>query len=76
MIGRAEDGALVPLGLVTGLEDPRGAVIIAVLQDHGAAHANPELLARQLTSFHGACNPACKETQFAIHVPDRRNLER
>jgi hypothetical protein len=44
VIGRAEDGALVPLGVVTGLEDPHGAVIIAVLQDHGAAHDEPELL--------------------------------
>lgn len=55
--------------MVTGLEDPRGAVIIGVLQDHGAAHADPELLERQLTSFQGACNPACEETQFAVHVP-------
>ena len=69
MIGRAEDGALAPLGVVTGLEDPRGAVIIVVLQDHGAAHADPELLERQLTSFQGACNPACEETQLAVHVP-------
>jgi hypothetical protein len=44
VIGRAEDGALVPLGVVTGLEDPHGAVIIAALQDHGAAHDDPELL--------------------------------
>jgi hypothetical protein len=68
-IGRSEDGALVPLGVVTGLEDPRGAVIIAVLQDHGAAHDDPESLKRQLTSFQGACNPACEDTQFAVHVP-------
>jgi hypothetical protein len=42
-IGRGEDGALVPLAVVTGLEDPHGAVIIAIVQDHGAAHADPEL---------------------------------
>jgi len=69
VIGRGEDGALVPLGTVSGLEDPHRAVIIAVLQDHGAAHADPELLERQLTSFQGACNPACAETQLAVHVP-------
>ncbi len=69
VIGRSEDGALVPLGVVTGLEDPRGAVIIAVIQDHGAAHNDPESLKRQLTSFQGACNPACEDTQFAVHVP-------
>ena len=69
VIGRAADGALVHLGVVTGLEDPRGAVIIGVLQDHGAAHADPELLERQLTSFQGACNPVCEEIQFAVHVP-------
>ncbi len=46
VIGRGEDGALVPLGVVTGLEDPHGAAIIVVLQDHGAAHVDPELLER------------------------------
>ena len=30
VIGRGEDGALVPLGVVTGLEDLHGAVIIAM----------------------------------------------
>ena len=69
MIGRGEGGALVPLGVVTGLEDPQGAVIIAVLQDHGAAHDDPELLNRQLTSFQGACNPGCEDVQAARHVP-------
>jgi hypothetical protein len=69
VIGRGEDGALVPLGVVTGLEDPHGAAIIVVLQDHGAAHADSELLERQLTSFQGACNPACEDAQIAVHVP-------
>jgi hypothetical protein len=69
VIGRSEDGALVPLGVVTGLHNPRRAVIIAVLQDHGAAHDDPESLKRQLTSFQGACNPDCEDTQFAVHVP-------
>jgi hypothetical protein len=27
--------------VVTGLEDPHDAVIIAVVQDHGAAHDDP-----------------------------------
>ena len=69
VIGRGEDGALVPLGVTTGLEDPDRAAIIVVLQDHGAAHDDPELLKRQLTSFQGACNPACEDTQLAVHVP-------
>jgi hypothetical protein len=69
VIGRGEDGALVPLGVVTGLEDPHGAVIIAVLQDHGAAHDEPELLERQLTSFQGACNPGCEDVQTARELP-------
>jgi hypothetical protein len=69
VIGRGEDGALVPLGVTTGLEDPHSAVIIIVLQDHGTAHADPELLERQLTSFQGACNPTCEDVQIAVHVP-------
>jgi hypothetical protein len=69
VIGRGDDGALVPLGVVTGLEDPQGAVIIAVLQDHGAAQADPETLERQLTSFQGACNPECEDVQIAVHAP-------
>jgi len=68
-IGRGEDGALVPLGVVTGLEDSHRAVIVVVLQDHGTAHDDPELLNRQLTSFEGACNPTCEDVQFAVHVP-------
>lgn len=69
VIGRAEDGALVPLGAVTGLEDPHGAVILAVLQDHGLPHEDPELREAQLTSFEGACNPECEDVQFAVHTP-------
>jgi hypothetical protein len=69
VIGRGEDGALVPLGAVTGLEDAQGAVIIIVLQDHGAAHDAAALLGMQLTSFQGACNPTCEDAQMAVHVP-------
>jgi hypothetical protein len=69
VIGRGADGALVPLGVITGLEDPDRAAIIVVLQDHGAAHDDPELLEAQLTAFQGACNPACEDTQLAVHVP-------
>lgn len=68
-IGRGEDGALVSLGVVTGREGPHGAVIIAIVQDHGAAKADPELLERQLTMFQGACNPECEDVQVAVHVP-------
>jgi hypothetical protein len=57
--------------VVTGLEDPHGAVIVAVLEDHGAAHDDPELLERQLTSFQGACNPGCEDVQAARHLPGR-----
>jgi hypothetical protein len=71
VIGRAEDGALVPLGAVTGLEEPRGAVIIAVLQDHGAAHDEPELLERQLTSLQGARHPGCGDVRTARQLPGR-----
>ena len=69
VVGRPEDGALAPVGPVTGLEDPHGAVVVTVLQDHGTAHADPELLEQQLTSFESACNPACAEVQLAVHVP-------
>ena len=68
-IGRGEDGAVVPLGVVTGLEDPHRAVIIAVVQDHGVAHDDPELLEQQTTSFQGACNPECEDVQTAVHAP-------
>jgi hypothetical protein len=44
-------------------------VIIVVLQAHGAAHDDPELLEQQLTSFQGACNSACEDAQIAVHVP-------
>ena len=33
------------------------------------AHADPELLERQLTSFQGACNPQCEDVQIAVHLP-------
>ncbi|HWI05959.1 MAG TPA: hypothetical protein VNT54_00410 [Solirubrobacteraceae bacterium] len=69
VIGRGADGALVPLGVVTGLEDAARAVIIVVLQDHGRAHRDPALLQQQLTSFEGACNPVCADAQFAVHAP-------
>jgi hypothetical protein len=71
VIGRAEVGALVPLGVVTVLEDPDGAVIIAVLQDHGAAHDDPQLLERQLTSFQGACHPGCEDVRTVRELPGR-----
>jgi hypothetical protein len=69
VIGRGEDGALVPLGVVTGLEDSQAAEVHVVIQSHGAAHEDPELLHEQLTTFGGACNPACGDFQFAVHLP-------
>jgi hypothetical protein len=65
LIGKASDGALVPVGVVTGLEDP-SAEIHLVVQDHGAAQSDPELLAQQTSSFQGACNPDCVDVQFTV----------
>lgn len=61
------EGALVPLSPVTGLEDAQTAEVHIVLQDHGLAHDDPDLLAAQLSSFNGECNPACVDVQFAVH---------
>lgn len=69
VIGRSEDGALVPLGVVTGLEDAVEAELHIVLLDHGAAHEDPAKLEMQLTRFNGACNPDCRDAQFAVHLP-------
>ncbi len=69
VIGRGEDGALVPLGVVSGLEDALAAEVHIVLQDHGPAHDDPELLQMQVTMFAGACNPECIDVQFAVHLP-------
>jgi hypothetical protein len=55
--------------VVTGLEGPHGALITVIVQDHRAAHADPELLERQLTAFQGACNPECEDVRIAVHVP-------
>jgi hypothetical protein len=65
LIGTAADGALVPVGVVTGLEDA-SAEIHLVVQDHGAAQSDPDLLAQQTSSFEGACNPGCEDVQFAV----------
>jgi hypothetical protein len=67
VIGHPDDGALVP-GPVTGLEDAQAAEIHVVLQDHGMAHTDPDLLAQQLTGFQTACNPVCVDVQFAVHL--------
>lgn len=68
VIGDPDDGAFVP-GPVTGLVDAQAAEVHIVLQDHGPAHEDPALLAEQLSSFMGACNPACDDFQFAVHMP-------
>ncbi len=67
VIGHPDDGALVP-GPVTGLEDAQAAEIHVVLQDHGMAHTDPDLLEQQLTGFQTACNPDCVDVQFAVHL--------
>jgi hypothetical protein len=56
VIGRAENGPLVPLSVVTGLEDPHLAVIIAVLQDHGAAHVDLPAGDRPRRDHHGGAH--------------------
>lgn len=61
-----DDGALVP-GPATGLEDARTAEVHIVLQDHGQAHDDPELLEDELSGFNTACNPGCVDFQYAIH---------
>lgn len=63
------EGALVPLSPVTGLEDAQAAEVHIVLQDHGLAHDDPDVLASQLSSFNGGCNPTCLDIQFAVHLP-------
>lgn len=69
VIGRAADGALVPLSPVSGLEDATSAEVHIVLQDHGPAHTDLADLEMQLTQFRGACNPDCVDFQFAVHQP-------
>jgi len=69
VIGLEEDGALVPLGVVSSIEDTMVAEIHIVLQNHGPAHSDAALLDQQLTMFHGACNPECIDVQFAVHLP-------
>jgi len=66
VIGDPAHGALVP-GPVTGLEDAQTAEIHIVLQDHGAAQTDPDLLEQQLSGFQTACNPDCTDVQFAVH---------
>jgi hypothetical protein len=66
VIGHPDDGALVP-GPVTGLEDAENAEIHIVLQDHGTAQTDPDLLSQQLSGFQTACNPDCVDVQFAVH---------
>lgn len=69
VIGRADDGALVGISPVTGLEDASAAEVHTVVQDHGPAQADPAMLQTQLSQFQGACNTACVDIQFAIHAP-------
>lgn len=68
VIGKASDGALVPLSDVTGLTDAEGAEVHLVLQSHGPASEDPAELEEQTTQFDGACNPDCVDTHFAIHM--------
>lgn len=44
------------------------AEVHVVVQSHGRAREGNRLL-RQLTSFQAACNPRCRDIQFAAHLP-------
>lgn len=61
-------------GVVFGpaLQDPAGAEIHLVLQDHGPMQA--DIFDTQITTFHGGCDAAfpnepCQDVQFAVHLP-------
>lgn len=58
-----------PDGLMLVLEDAAAAEVHIVLQSHGQAHEDPALLEEQLTTFGGACNPECTDSQLALHLP-------
>lgn len=55
------------MGDVSGLVDAEGAEIHFVLQDHGPANEDEEILEQQLTQFMGACNTVCIDIQFSVH---------
>ena len=51
-----------------GLVDAKGAAIHLVVRSHGAASADPIVLAQQLTQFNGGCPPnMCSNLQAALH---------
>jgi hypothetical protein len=53
-----------------GLVNAKGAVIHLVVRSHGAASADPAILAQQLTQFNGGCPPnTCANLQAAPHNP-------
>jgi hypothetical protein len=53
-----------------GLVNAKGAVVHLVVRSHGAASADPAILAQQLTLFNGGCPPnMCGNVQFAPHNP-------
>jgi hypothetical protein len=53
-----------------GLVNAKGAVIHLVVRSHGAANADPVILAQQLTQFNGGCPPnTCSNLQAAPHNP-------
>jgi hypothetical protein len=58
-------------GAPMGLIDARQAEVHLVLRTHGAASDDPQLLAAQLGSLNGGCNPQCKNVQGAIHESPR-----
>ncbi|HEX6127103.1 MAG TPA: hypothetical protein VFZ23_17150 [Pyrinomonadaceae bacterium] len=51
-----------------GLVDAKGAAIHLAVRSHGAASADPVVLAQQLTQFNGGCPPnMCVNLQVAVH---------
>jgi hypothetical protein len=52
-----------------GLTNVTGAEIHNVLQNHGEASSDPDILYQQLNMLEGGCNPTCVDEQFTIHFP-------
>ncbi len=52
-----------------GMQDAQEAEIHWILEYHGQASDNPEILYDQLNMFFGGCNPTCADVQFAVHKP-------
>ena len=52
-----------------GVLDAQETEIHWILQYHGQASDDPDILYQQLNMFEGGCNPECEDVQFAVHQP-------